>query len=63
MWSYSARERRPDRPETADSSYDGTERVVRHSKHGQARTPRRYPDSNQDLETSPEAPHREKQCS
>lgn len=29
MWSYNARERRPAPPESAESSYDGKERLVR----------------------------------
>lgn len=49
MWSYSARERRPAPPEPSDTStasYDGTERVVHHSKPHQARPARRRQDSN-----------------
>ena len=62
MWSYSARERLPDRPDTPDSSYDGTERVVRRSKTYQARTPRDVTDSKPDTQTTA-APHREEQGS
>jgi hypothetical protein len=45
MWSYNARERRPQPTEPADSSYDGQERLVSRSKNHQEKRPTTGTDS------------------